>query len=51
MKTQYMVRAWHEGTQDFIIDEQFEYRFMALKAVKLALKKNLMIQIIKVKKD
>lgn len=44
----YLVTANIEGVSDFIIQSEFKYRFMAFKAAKIALKKNLIVRMCKV---
>lgn len=46
--SKYLVQANLEGVSDFAISESFTHRFMALKAVKLALKKGLLVRIKKI---
>ncbi len=49
--SRYLVKANVEGVADYVIESSFKYRFMAMKAVKIALKNNLMVRIIKVNED
>ena len=46
--SKYLVRANIEGVSDFAIEETFSTRFFALRAVKYALKKGLLVRIMKV---
>lgn len=46
--SKYLVTANIEGVSDFVINEKFTYRFMALKAARIALKKNLIVRICKI---